>query len=57
MASLISEGESLLVESLVMIRPTALTFSSLVKLLVENRRKRRLTISNLGNLLGSMIHI
>jgi hypothetical protein len=56
-ASLISDGESTLVVSLVIIRPIALIFSSLEKVLVENRLKRRLTISNLESLLGSITHI
>jgi len=50
-----SDGESTLVESFVIIRLTALRFSSREKLVVENRRKRRRTISNLDSLLGSML--
>ena len=45
----------MLVVSLLIIRPITLIFSSLEKGLVENRRKRRLMISNLDSLLGSML--
>ena len=47
----------MLVESLVIIRPMALSFSSLEKVLVEYFLKRRLTISSLESLLGSIIRI
>ena len=47
----------MLVVSLVIIRPIALSFSSLEKVLVEYFLKRRLTISSLESLLGSILHI
>ena len=56
-ASFISDGESMLVVSLVIIRPIARTFSSRERVLVENFLKRRLTISGLESLLGSIISI
>jgi len=51
-----SRGERTLVDSLVIVRRIASSFSSLEKLLVEYFLKRRLTISNLESLLGSMLH-
>ena len=56
MAAFISDGESRLVDSLVMIRFNTPNFSSSEKLLVENFLNRRLTISSLESLLGSIIH-
>jgi len=55
-ASFIADGERLLVVSLVITRFNTPSNSSFVKLVVEYFLKRRLTISNLESLLGSITH-